>query len=48
MHCGWHEPILPGGNEIAAARGGDGLRSEGRRVGFVVGMVGLVVGVVLR
>lgn len=44
VHCGWHEPILPGGNEIPAAAPG---RGSGR-LGKVVGLVVAVLGVLMR
>jgi hypothetical protein len=41
VHCGWHEPVLPGGDEIAAAPGRKG------RVGVAALLAG-VVAVILR
>ena len=48
VHCGWHEPILAGGSEIAAAPGVNARREEGRRVGVLVALVGLGLGAALR
>ena len=48
VHCGWHEPILAGGDEIAAAPGVNARREEGRRVGILVGLMGLAVEFFLR
>lgn len=42
VHCGWHEPVLPGGDEIAGAE-----RGGGRRVGLVA-LLAAAVGILLR
>lgn len=41
-HCGWHEPVLPGGTQVAAAP------SLGARRAGVVAGAALVVGALLR
>jgi hypothetical protein len=43
VHCGWHEPVLAGGDEIARAG-----RREMSPVGLVVGVVGIAFGVLMR
>lgn len=45
VHCGWHEPILSGGDEIPAAAPGSGY---GSGIGKVVGLVVAVFGVLMR
>jgi hypothetical protein len=46
VHCGWHEPVLPGGDEIAGASGRMG-NGKGR-FGQVVALAVAVVGVFMR
>ena len=43
VHCGWHEPVLPGGDEIAAA---SGTKHGGLR--WVMGLAVAVVGLVMK
>jgi hypothetical protein len=43
VHCGWHEPVLPGGNEIAGAPG----RKQGG-FAWTMGLVVAVIGILLR
>jgi hypothetical protein len=41
MNCGWHEPVLPGGDEIAAAPS----RRRGERLAVGMGLGVCVIGV---
>jgi len=45
VHCGWHEPVLAGGNEIAA--GAEGLNGRGMGKVGVMGVAALVGGALL-
>lgn len=38
-HCGWHEPVVPGGTEISGARGRGVV--DGRSWAVVLGVFGL-------
>lgn len=46
VHCGWHEPILPGGNEIPAAA--PAALGSGNGIARVVGLVVAVIAGLMR
>jgi len=45
MHCGWHEPVVPGGGEVAGAEGGRARLGRGIMAG--VGVAAMAVGALL-
>lgn len=38
-HCGWHEPVVPGGDEVAGAEGGRARVGRGMMAGVWVAAV---------